>query len=99
MIVCSCNVLTAAQIVATLKTEAGSRPLSPGEAYRCLGCAPRCGRCLTTVRRLLAEAKVSDCNVGCAVCPGAHAHEPVPANDDAIAATGAAVATKVTASG
>lgn len=83
MIVCSCNVLSAAQILATLQTEAGTRPLSPGEAYRCLGCFPRCGRCLTTVRRLLAEANVSDCTVGCAVCPAAHA-QSVPANDDAV---------------
>lgn len=86
MIVCSCNVLSAAQIVATLRTQEGTRPLSPGEAYRCLGCAPRCGRCLTTVRRILAEAHIGDCKVGCAVCPGAHGHEHVPANDDGVLA-------------
>lgn len=97
MIVCSCNVLTAAQIIATLQTEAGLRSLSPGEAYRCLGCAPRCGRCLTTVRRILAEAKLSDCNIGCPVCPGAHAHAHVPANDDAVEAVPAVAVNTATA--
>ena len=53
MIVCSCNVLTAAQILATLEDEHQTGPRSPAQAYRCLGCAPQCGRCLQTVRALL----------------------------------------------
>ncbi len=82
MIVCSCNVLTDTQILATLADEAAFGPRSPAQAYRCLGCAPQCGRCLTTVRKLLAEARAASCAVGCAVCP-AHGHdlELEPAND------------------
>ena len=77
MIVCSCNVLSDTQIVATLASEEAQRPRSPAQAYKCLGCAPRCGRCLVTVRALLASARMSECNVGCAVCPGHHAeHTP-----------------------
>lgn len=68
MIVCSCNVLSDAQILATLASEPRHAPRSPVQAYRCLGCTPNCGRCLTTVRRLLVEAR-SGCSVGCAECP------------------------------
>jgi bacterioferritin-associated ferredoxin len=76
MIVCSCNVLSDTQILATLKSEQAANPRSPVQAYGCLGCAPRCGRCLATVRALLANARVANCNVGCAICPGAdHSHE------------------------
>jgi len=74
LIICSCNVLSEAQILATLQIEGGARPRSVGEAYRCLGCAPRCGRCLETVRALIANAHL-DCNVGCAICPAGEAHE------------------------
>lgn len=80
MIVCSCNVLSEAQILATLDSETGA-PRSPAQAYRCLGCAPNCGRCLVTVRKLLTEGRAKVCQVGCATCPGiAHAH-PEPALD------------------
>lgn len=70
MIVCSCNVLSEADILAAMGS--GSvRPGSPLDAYRCLGCAPRCGRCLKTVRALLAEAHIANCHVGCSACPAA----------------------------
>ena len=69
MIICSCNVLTHAQIVATLESQDAAHPLSPGRAYRCLGCAPRCGRCVETVRALLVAAHVANCEVGCPICP------------------------------
>ncbi len=84
MIVCSCNVLTASQILATLETEASHQPRTPAQAYRCLGCRPDCGRCLVTVRALLAEARRDPCSVGCAICPGAAdadlpaEHQPTP---------------------
>ncbi|WP_210254814.1 bacterioferritin-associated ferredoxin [Methylocapsa sp. S129] len=88
MIVCSCNVLSHTQILATLDSEDDARPRSPAQAYGCLGCAPQCGRCLVTVRALLAHARGANCNVGCAICPGAagedhshhnaHPHAPVP---------------------
>ena len=71
MIICSCNVLSEAQVLETLQRPPEGRPRSAGEAYRCLGCAPRCGRCLETVRALVAQAHLQDCNVGCPGCPGA----------------------------
>lgn len=83
MIICSCNVLSEEQILETLQRppEEG-RPRSAGEAYRCLGCAPRCGRCLETVRALVAQAHLENCNVGCPSCPaaeGAHESETISA--------------------
>jgi bacterioferritin-associated ferredoxin len=74
VIVCSCNVLSEAQILSALRNDSG--PLrTAGEAYRCLGCAPRCGRCVATVRALVAEARLAHCEVGCPVCPaGEHHH-------------------------
>jgi bacterioferritin-associated ferredoxin len=83
MIVCSCNVLSHTQILATLHSEDAKSPRSPVQAYGCLGCAPQCGRCLATVRALLANARGADCQVGCAICPGhndgEHSHEARPA--------------------
>jgi bacterioferritin-associated ferredoxin len=76
MIVCSCNVLSHTQILATLESEDIARPRSPVQAYGCLGCAPQCGRCLATVRALLAQARGASCQVGCAICPGEdHTHD------------------------
>ncbi len=82
MIVCSCNVLSDTQILAALQTMEPSRRRSPAQAYRCLGCAPRCGRCVATVCALIAKARLQHCEVGCATCPAAaddgHAHAPQP---------------------
>jgi bacterioferritin-associated ferredoxin len=82
MIVCSCNVLSHTQILATLQSEDVKSPRSPVQAYGCLGCAPQCGRCLATVRALLAHARGADCQIGCAACPGhnggEHAQETRP---------------------
>jgi bacterioferritin-associated ferredoxin len=78
VIICSCNVLSESQILATLKLGADLRP---GTAYRCLGCAPRCGRCVETVRALLVKAHLENCQVGCADCPAAEAHRHAPAAD------------------
>lgn len=69
MIICSCNVLSEEQVLETLQRPPEGRPRSAGEAYRCLGCAPRCGRCLEAVRKLVAEAHLENCNVGCPSCP------------------------------
>ena len=74
LIICSCNVLSEAQILATLQSEDVPRPRTAGQAYRCLGCAPRCGRCVETVRALIAKAHLADCHVGCTTCPAGHAH-------------------------
>jgi bacterioferritin-associated ferredoxin len=72
VIVCSCNVLSDKQILAT--SQFGTGPKAAGQVYRCLGCAPRCGRCLETVRALVAQAHLDNCQVGCAACPAADAH-------------------------
>lgn len=69
MIICSCNVLSEEQVLEILQRPAEGRPRSAGEAYRCLGCAPRCGRCVETVRKLIAEVHLENCNVGCPSCP------------------------------
>jgi bacterioferritin-associated ferredoxin len=82
LIVCSCNVLSEAQILAALQTEGVSRPRSPGQAYRCLGCAPRCGRCVATVRALIAKVHLANCQVGCSTCPASHDHSDATPQED-----------------
>jgi bacterioferritin-associated ferredoxin len=79
MIVCHCNVLTKAAILEAIGKNPLSMPQSPVQVHKCMGCAPQCGRCLTTVRALLEEARITTFAVGCAVCPsqGGCAH-----NDD-----------------
>jgi bacterioferritin-associated ferredoxin len=92
MIVCHCNVVTDTDIRKTLADEDPHAPRTPAQAYRCLGCSPNCGRCLVTVRRILADARASTCPVGCAVCPATaravddHHHETVDAPVHLIAA-------------
>jgi bacterioferritin-associated ferredoxin len=69
MIVCSCRVLTDKDFAETLETELPGCPRSAVEAYRCLGCGPECGRCLKTVRAVLAQARAeADCGDCTAVC-------------------------------
>ncbi len=82
MIICSCNVLTEAQILAALEAEDAVRPRSAGEAYRCLGCAPRCGRCVQTVRALVERAHLENCNVGCPACPAVQPERPDAAESE-----------------
>ena len=82
MIVCSCNVLSEEQILAALKRSARVKSRTPGEAYRCLGCAPQCGRCLPSVRDLLAKAGLDDCKVGCATCPSGLGHDAVASGSE-----------------
>jgi bacterioferritin-associated ferredoxin len=53
MIVCSCNVLSDNQVRTAVSTAA---PRSAAQVYGCLGCSPQCGRCLTTIRRIMDEA-------------------------------------------
>jgi len=74
VIVCSCNVLSDTQILAALQNLEPSRRGSTAQAYRCLGCAPQCGRCVATVRALIAKARLDNCEANCPSCPGA-AHE------------------------
>jgi bacterioferritin-associated ferredoxin len=69
VIICSCNVLSEEQVLEILQRPPEDRPRSAGEAYRCLGCAPRCGRCVETVRKMVADVRLENCNVGCPSCP------------------------------
>lgn len=62
MIVCSCNVLSDSQIRAAV---ADAAPRSAVQVYGCLGCSPQCGRCVATIRRLMAETLASPPS-GCA---------------------------------
>ncbi len=78
MIVCSCNVLTDHDVRNVVHAP-DNRPRSTGQVYGCLGCSAQCGRCATTIRRIMDEA-LAACSAGsCAVCPHAaehaHAHE------------------------
>jgi len=54
MIVCSCNVLSDADLRTAFNVEAG--PRSTGEVYGCLGCSPQCGRCAPTIRQIMDDA-------------------------------------------
>ncbi len=72
MIVCSCNVLTDRDVKACLSPGPGC-PRTPAQVYRCLGCAPNCGRCASTIRAIMdaaaaeAERLNRSCKAGC--CP------------------------------
>jgi bacterioferritin-associated ferredoxin len=79
MIICHCNVLTKAAILAAIGDNPLSMPNSPVQVHKCMGCAPQCGRCLSTVRDILAEARITTVAVGCAVCP---ASNTCAGNDD-----------------
>jgi bacterioferritin-associated ferredoxin len=63
MIVCSCNVLSQTQILAAI---ARSRPARRHQVYACLGCSPRCGQCMATIRRIWDDASppVNGCQGG-----------------------------------
>jgi bacterioferritin-associated ferredoxin len=56
MIVCSCNVLSDHDVRTAVGTE---RVRKAGQVYGCLGCSAQCGRCATTIRRIMDEALAS----------------------------------------
>jgi bacterioferritin-associated ferredoxin len=60
MIVCSCNVLSDTQVRAAV---AETTPRSAAQVYGCLGCSPQCGRCASTIRRIMDEA-LGSCPAG-----------------------------------
>jgi bacterioferritin-associated ferredoxin len=64
MIVCSCNVLSDSQVRTAVST---ATPRSAAQVYGCLGCSPQCGRCVTTIRRIMDEA-LSACEAPGACC-------------------------------
>jgi bacterioferritin-associated ferredoxin len=53
MIVCSCNVLSDAQVKSVIAGAASRPRLSC--VYPSLGCAARCGRCARTIKTLLEQ--------------------------------------------
>jgi bacterioferritin-associated ferredoxin len=62
MIVCSCSVLSKANITATAqmlaKAEPG-RPVTPGRIFRALGARPQCGTCFSLIRQIVADAGIA----------------------------------------
>jgi bacterioferritin-associated ferredoxin len=74
MIVCSCNVLSDAQVRDVL-SERDEAPRKVSEVYGCLGCSPQCGRCARTIRGIMREAGaccggIADDELGDAVLAG-----------------------------
>jgi bacterioferritin-associated ferredoxin len=67
MIVCSCNVLSDAQVRDATDVD-GQAPRTAGRLYQCLGCSAQCGRCARTIRKILADACLARC-AGCPVGP------------------------------
>jgi bacterioferritin-associated ferredoxin len=62
MIICSCNVITRARILAAaevLAREMPERPVTPGGIFRVLGARPQCGTCFAMVRRIVADAGIT----------------------------------------
>lgn len=58
MILCSCNILTKANILAAaeaLVVADPMRPVTPGRVFRALGVRPNCGSCLDLVRAMLRD--------------------------------------------
>jgi bacterioferritin-associated ferredoxin len=61
MIVCSCNVLTKARVVAAaekLAREAPARPITPGRILREIGVKAQCAVCFSLIRTTVASAGV-----------------------------------------
>jgi bacterioferritin-associated ferredoxin len=62
MIVCSCNVLTKARIIAVATELAAAdpdRPLTPGRLFRAMGARPQCGTCFPLIRSIIASAGIA----------------------------------------
>jgi bacterioferritin-associated ferredoxin len=63
MIVCSCNVLSDHDVRSTLLGVGA--PRTTGQVYHCLGCSAQCGRCASTIRRIMDEAFAAACSESC----------------------------------
>ncbi len=67
MIICSCNVLSDADVRdAVQAADGGAR--TTGQVLGGLGCSPQCGCCARTIRRIMDEA-LAVAPAGCACCP------------------------------
>ena len=69
MIVCSCNVLTDKDVRGAVESDA--RPRKAGQVYGCLGCSAQCGRCATTIRKIMDEALATSADA-CGNCKHSH---------------------------
>ncbi len=56
MIICSCSVLSDKQVRAAL--DAPNPPRTPCQVHRHLGCEPRCGHCVRSMRELIDRARL-----------------------------------------
>ncbi|MBB4571098.1 (2Fe-2S)-binding protein [Rhizobium leucaenae] len=65
MIICSCNVLSDEDVRSVIEAE---RTRSISQVYGRLGCSPKCGRCIRTIRRLMDEALDGACATSCNGC-------------------------------
>lgn len=63
MIICSCNVLTDHDVRSAVM-DAGAPVRTLGEVYSCLGCSPQCGRCASSIMRIMSDA-LACCSAGC----------------------------------
>jgi len=62
MIICSCNVISKARIIAAADVaarEEPGRPVTPGRIFRELAARPQCGTCFAMVRRIIADAGIT----------------------------------------
>jgi bacterioferritin-associated ferredoxin len=83
MIVCSCNVLTKARVIAAadrLLRDEPDRPVTAGRIFRALGVRPNCGTCFSLIRQIIADAGLSF------TCPEPLASEAEERDADKIAA-------------
>jgi bacterioferritin-associated ferredoxin len=58
MIICSCNVLSDHDVRGVI--DASGSPLTAAQVYGCLDCVPECGRCVPTIRSIMADASDGD---------------------------------------
>ena len=73
MIVCSCNVLSDHDV---RNAVAKDLPRTAGQVYGCLGCSAQCGRCATTIRKIMDEALGACAKSCCSGCPHSQQHHP-----------------------
>jgi bacterioferritin-associated ferredoxin len=69
MIVCSCNCLTDAAVRIAVIDDPHEPRWSPGKVYQCLGCTPKCGRCVPTIRQIVKETLLDCGRSTCEGCP------------------------------
>src|SRR5262249_13642134 len=82
LIVCSCNVLTDADVRDAVTSHGLSR--TARQVYGCLGCSAECGRCARTINKIIKDA-LGACARECAAgCPHSEATlEALPGRSEA----------------